>query len=182
MIKAYLLFIYNILRIAYNKLRFGRRFSVHWLQRISPRCALKVYGKGRMEIGRNTEIAAGCDIEVHGQGVLAIGEGTYLNRYCMVSAHGSVRIGAHCLFGPGVKIFDNNHRFSKEEGVSTELSIGSVTIGDRCWIASDAVILKGASIGDRCVIGAGCVISGVVPPDTLVKRKDIVETYTIINK
>ena len=32
------------------------------------------------------------------------------------------------------------------------------------------MILKGADIGDRCVIGAGCVIDGKVPADTIVKR------------
>ena len=124
-----------------------------------------------MEIGRNCEFAKGCDFEAHGNGTLSIGEGTYFNRYCMISAHESVTIGKQCFFGPGVKIFDNNHQFNREKGVCTELSTTPIIIGNHCWIASDAIILKGTTIGDNCVIGAGCIIHGNIPDGTLVKCK-----------
>lgn len=179
MLKSLFLIAYNILRIALNKLLYGQRFAVHWVQRFSPYCALKVYDNGRIVIGRNTELAAGCDFEAHGNGCLQIGGGTYFNRYCMISAHKSIKIGKRCMFGPGVKIFDNNHRFSSTEGVSSELRCGEITIGDNCWIASDAIILKGANIGDCCLIGAGCIISGDVPSSTVVKQKQDVEMIDI---
>lgn len=149
MIKTILLFSYNLLRFSIRKLRFGKRFEVHPLQRISPFCALKIFNKGKMCIGKNTEFAHGCDFEVHENGILSIGEKTYFNRYCIISAHRSVKIGTHCMFGPGVKIFDNNHRFTKENGVSTSLKSDEIVIGNRCWIASDAIILKGTHIGDN---------------------------------
>lgn len=180
MLKTLLLIGYNLVRVVYHKIRFGKRFSVHPLQRISPRCALKIFEQGKLRIGRNTEFSYGCDFEVHGNGELSIGAGTYFNRYCMISAHQSVQIGAHCMFGPGVKIFDNNHRFSPQEGVSSTLKCDDITIGDRCWIASDVIILKGSRIGDRCVIGAGCVISGEVPSETLVRQKQSLEFTPII--
>jgi acetyltransferase-like isoleucine patch superfamily enzyme len=69
-----------------------------------------------------------------------------------------------------VKIFDNNHRFSREEGVIRECAAGCITVGRNCWIASDVVLLKGTDIGDNCVIGAGCVIRGKVPAGSLVTR------------
>lgn len=169
-IHTYLLLCYNLLRITCHKLFHPKRYQVHPIQRISPRAALKLFGKATLHIGYNTEISAGCDFEAHGNGTLTIGEGTYFNRYCMISAHESVRIGKHCMFGPGVKIFDNNHRFSKEEGVSSQLNCEAITIGDRCWIASDAIILKGTHIGDHCVIGAGCLVSGDIPAGSIVKR------------
>ena len=74
------LIIYNVLRIALNRLMYPRQFCVYWLQRISPLCALKIFGHGVMRVGRNCEFAAYCDFEVHGEGVLEIGEGTYFNR------------------------------------------------------------------------------------------------------
>ena len=181
MLKLLCLVIYNFFRIGYNKICYGKRFSVYMFQRISPKCALKVYGQGMMCIDRNTEFASGCDFQVHGKGQLSIGKSTYFNRYCMISAHQSVKIGSHCMFEPGVKIFDNNHLFSKNEGVSSLLNTDEIVIGDCCWIASDAIILKGAHIGDRCVIGAGCVISGEVPAETLVKQNQHLE-YTSIYK
>ena len=68
-----------------------------------------------------------------------------------------------------MKIFDNNHKFSKEKGVSSQLSLGSITIGSHSWIASDVIILKNTHIGDNCVIGAGCVVQGDIPSGTLVR-------------
>lgn len=73
------------------------------------------------------------------------------------------------MFGPGVKIFDNNHRFIKSEGVRSDLNIGNINIGDNCWIASDVIILKGADIGNNCVIGAGCIVDRKIPDNTIVR-------------
>ena len=79
------------------------------------------------------------------------------------------------MFGPCVKIFDNNHRFSREEGVSSDLTVGSVRIGDICWIASNVIILMGAEIGDNCVIGAGSVVTVDIPSNSLFFQKRIAE-------
>lgn len=61
---------------------------------------------------------------------------------------------------------------------------GNVTIGNRCWIGSNVVILKGANIGDNCVIGAGCIISGNIESGTLVKpsTNNVVEKIKPVNK
>ena len=171
---------YNLMRISLNKLRFGKRFAVHWMQRFSPSCDLKLFDHAQLFIGRNTEFAAGCDFEVHGDGVLHIGENTYFNRYCMISAHQEVRVGSHCMFGPGVRIFDNNHCFSCDRGVSSRLKTDRITIGDHCWIAANVIILKGTHIGDCCVIGAGCIVSGDIPSGTLVRCRHEL-TYTTID-
>ena len=171
MVRLVWLLAYNIWRIALNRLCHWGRFQVHWMQRISPQCSLKVYGKSLMRIGRNCEFAAYCDFETHGDGLLEIGEGTYFNRYCMISAHERVTVGKGCMFGPGVKIFDNNHRHTPQTGVSGQLTTAPIMIGDHCWIASDAIILKGAQIGKNCVIGAGCIVRGMVPDGSVVMNK-----------
>jgi len=171
MIRALFLIFYNVWRIALNKLVHWNRFDVHWMQRISPLCALKVFQRGMIRVGRNWGFAAYCDFGVHGEGVLEIGEGTYFNRNCMISAHEHVTIGKHCMFGPGVKIFDNNHVHSPESGVSSKLTTGAISIGDNSWIASDAIILKGTHIGKNCVIGAGCIIRGKIPDGSVVVNK-----------
>lgn len=171
MIKLLFLVAYNLFKFVFNKLRYGNRWSSHWMQRISPNAHVKLYGKGSISIGRNNEYSADCDIQVHGNGHVSIGDGTYMNRFCMISAHNSVSIGKRCMFGPSVKIFDNNHKFSREGGVTSVLSTSPIKIGDNCWIAANVIILKGANIGDNCVIGAGCVINGVIPPGSIVKMK-----------
>lgn len=171
MIHSILVILYNLMRFVLGKLRHGSRYAVHPLQRISPFAVLKLFQHGRMEIGRNTELAHGCDIEVFDQATVSIGEATYMNRYCMISAHSGVKIGHHCMFGSGVKVFDNNHLHSPEAGVSTELSSAPIVIGDRCWLASDVVVLKGVTIGDNCVVGAGCIIYKDLPAGSVVYNK-----------
>ena len=154
---------FNFFRTLSGKLFHPGRYGVHWLQRISPRCALKLSGRGRLEVGRNCEFAPYCDLEVHGSGKLRIGEGTYFNRFCMVSAQEEVSIGRRCMFGPGVKVFDNDHVHSPEAGVGSGLTTAPVSIGDGCWICSNVVILKGSHIGRNCVVGAGCIVRGTIP-------------------
>lgn len=179
MIKTIVILFYNVLRIGFYKLKYGKRYNVHYIQRISPSCNLQVFQQGKLNIGRNTEFASGCDFQVHGQGKLIIGERTYFNRYCMISAHQSVKIGANCMFGPSVKIFDNNHRFTKEDGVSSALKTDEIVIGNNCWIASNVIILKGTHIGDNCVIGTGCIVSGDIPSRSIVKCKTELEISEI---
>ena len=94
---------------------------------------------------------------------LNIGSGVYFNDGAVISCLGKITIGENTLYGPGVKIFDNNHRFSREEGVSRACAAGCITVGRSCWSASDVVLLKGTDIGDNCVIGAGSVVLKNLP-------------------
>lgn len=169
MAKSFFIILYNFLRMSFFAIMHLGHWRVMGIQRISPLCALKVFDQGQLMIGRNCEFAAYCDLEVHGKGVLTIGEKTYMNRYCMISAHEEVTIGKECMFGPGVKVFDNDHVHSLETGVSSKLKTAPIRIGDHCWVASDVIILRGTTIGDNCVIGAGCIVKGNVPAGTVVK-------------
>jgi len=171
MIKMLFLLSLNFIRIAFNKIFHPGQWNVAWFQRISPFCSLKVFKNGVLIIKKNTEFAAYCDFEVHDNGTLEIGERTYFNRYCMISAHEHVKIGNRCMFGPGVKIFDNNHKHTIKNGVSCKLNTAPVTIQDNCWIGSNVIILKGSNIGKNCVIGAGCIIHGNIPEGSVVKCK-----------
>ena len=132
----------------------------------------------KLRLSRGAHVTLGDRVESDGRvfitvgyaGRLSIGSRVYFNDGAVISCLGKVDIGDDTLFGPGVKLFDNNHRFSREEGVSRVCDAGSITVGRNCWIASDVVLLKGANIGDNCVIGAGCVIRGTVPAGSLVTR------------
>lgn len=101
---------------------------------------------------------------------LVIGKNTYFNEAAMISCKCSITIGSGCKFGPNVKIFDNNHKFDATNGVSGAHSVGSIEIGENCWIGTNVVILKGTKIGKNSVIGAGCVISGEIPEKSIVTQ------------
>lgn len=162
--------IYNTFRWFLKKLRYGVRYDVSLIERFHPSVNIRLNGKSRIHIARNLELSKDTDIKCFDNAECRIGEYTYANQRLMISCHAGVTIGKHCLFGPDVKIFDNNHTFSYYDGASTDLKCVPITIGDNCWIASNVVILKGTTIGEGSVIGAGCVISGDVPPHSIVRQ------------
>lgn len=169
MIKLGILLSLNLLRLLLCKLRYGARYKSNLVERFSMGASVRLFDKGSCLFGKNIELSKGVDIQVHGQGNVQIGSRTYMNRYCMISSHCKVTIGKNCMFGPSVKIFDNNHKFTAEKGVSSGLKVGEIIIGDNCWIASNVILLKGAKIGDNCVIGAGCIINRPIPSGSIIK-------------
>lgn len=69
-----------------------------------------------------------------------------------------------------MKIYDHNHRFNQHIEIKQQgFSNGSVIIGQHCWMGSNVMILKNTVIGDNCVIGAGTVVSGTIPSNSIVK-------------
>lgn len=170
MIRAIFLILANIIRLVVNKARYGTRYQSKLVERVSLQTSIALYDKGEIYLGYNVELAPHVDLQIHGHGRLTIGDRVYMNRGCMISCHHEVNIGNGCMFGPGVKIFDNNHKFARYTGVSCRLSVGNVSIGKNCWIASDVILLKGANIGDNCVIGAGCIISSTIKPNSIVRN------------
>lgn len=170
--RLYLIITYNIIRFMLKKLRYGTRYHVSIIERFHPSIRIELNGKSTINIARNLELAKDCDIQCFDNAHLCIGEYTYANQRLMISCHSGVTIGKHCLFGPDVKVFDNNHTFDYNYGVSTKLKCAPITIGDNCWIASNVVILKGTTIGENCIIGAGCIVSGNIPPHSMVRQSN----------
>lgn len=104
---------------------------------------------------------------------------SFFNNDCSINSNQLIKIGG-VLFGENVKIYDHNHRFNEHKPIKAQgFSNGAVTIGERCWIGSNVTILKGSEIGNNCVIGAGCVISGKVPDNSIVRLKQTVEIEEI---
>lgn len=175
----YWLLLLNVFRLIGYKIKYRERYKSHLIERIHHSATLRCYQQGRFLLGKNVEISNYCDFLVFDKAKIEIGDHTYFNKFCMISSHVGVKIGDGCLFGPGVKIFDNDHQFTKDKGVSCSLNSSPVNIGSHCWIASDVIILKGSKIGDNCVIGAGCVIKGDIPSYSLVKSQKNLEIVPI---
>ena len=51
-----------------------------------------------------------------------------------------------------------------------------IEIGENVWVGANTVILRGTKIGNNCVIGAGSVIKGIIPANSIIiqKRNQIV--------
>lgn len=172
--KPYFLVLHNYIRLSLKKIGCGN-FTFGKVQMIGRNSKLVLHKKSTVSIGNRT-VSDGRFVIITDDGSsLNIGDSVYFNEDCMISCKGMVSIGTGCKFGPNVKIFDNNHCFSADDGVSDVHSKGLVEIGSGSWIGANCVILKGAVIGRNCVIGAGCVIDRVIPDGSIVTlNRDLV--------
>lgn len=151
------------------------------------KCRLKrilfklIYGKKIKTSGKWT-FRNRLNIMIKG-GLLELGEDVFFNNDCSLNVIDHVCIGDKCIFGENVKIYDHNHKFNMKDIPIKEQPLISkeVIIGNNVWIGSNVLILAGSKIGNNTVIAAGCVVSGEVNSDTIMKRDNIVETITYDN-
>lgn len=100
---------------------------------------------------------------------IQIGESTRLSNNVSCVAAVGVSIGAHCLIGDGVSIFDCDfHELDPRRRWSGPGVRSPVLIADNVWIGSRALILKGVRIGKNSVVAAGSVVTRDVPDDVVV--------------
>ncbi len=101
-------------------------------------------------------------------GRLTIGHGTNVNGLgTRLLCAQEVAIGASCTFSWDVQVLDSDFHAITTDGVERP-SVAPVRIGDRVWIGTRAVVLKGVTIGDGAVVAAGAVVTSDVPAGAVV--------------
>jgi acetyltransferase-like isoleucine patch superfamily enzyme len=95
---------------------------------------------------------------------IVIGEDNWFNNNTMLCAMQSIRVGNECRIGDNVAIMDAD--FHEINPATRNRSVGEVKpvkIGNRVWIGSRAMILKGVTIGDNSVVGAMSLVTKDIP-------------------
>lgn len=167
----YLKLFVNVIILQIKKISGKGNWNTPFWQNIHPSVKITTLSKSLLDFGRNVIIERLGNIHVGENAKLNIGTKTYFNQGIYISCKDEISIGSNCLFGPDVKIIDNNHKFKKNMGVSFEYTSAPIKIGNNCWIASNVVILKGTVIGDNCVIGAGVILEGTIPSNSIIKQE-----------
>ena len=99
---------------------------------------------------------------------IVIGNNCHLNGVS-VCARRSVRIADDCLFAAGIQILDSDtHRIDSLRRTAELDDPAPIVLGKNVWVGLNAIILKGTTIGDNCVVGAGAVVKGTFPPDSII--------------
>lgn len=116
-------------------------------------------------------------IIIEDKGQLSVGKNCFFNTGCSITVREKVAIGANCIFGENVKIYDHNHEYRAKDTPIYKQGFTSepVVIEEDCWIGSNVVILKGVRIGAHSVIGAGVIVYKEVPAGSvLVCKQELV--------
>lgn len=138
---------------------FGRHFSIN-----------SDLSKSYILVHPNVRVRNDFNITIGRNGKLTIGEHCFFNNSCSINCLGNIKIGNNNQFGEAVLMYDHNHNWQDESQLISDqgYTIGSIEIGDNCWIGSHVVILKDVKIGNNVIIGAGCVIFKSIPSNSIV--------------
>lgn len=117
-------------------------------------------------------------VKVEDGGKLEIGRFCYLGDGVLLSVKEGLVIGEATLLAHGVQIFDNNtHPTSaaqrelqfrrmigyKDRNGPMIVESAPVSIGRRCWIGMNSIVMKGVSIGDDTIVASGSVVVSALP-------------------
>ena len=165
-----LIFLGNNVRIRHkNLISVGRTIF------IGDNVEINALSKRGIVFGDNVSIHRGTIIDCTG-GIRSIGEGLKIGNSvgfspnCFIQVRGKVTIGDNVIFGPFVKIFSENHNFSKidipiaNQGETRK----GVNIKSGVWVGSSAIILDGVTIGENAIIAAGSLVNSDVPANCIV--------------
>ncbi len=160
----------SLIHIAFIKIFNFRHFYSGWAQDISASTKIFMRDGGKIFLDKHIHTKKDVEISAAG-GTISIGEGCFFNKGCMAVSMDSVTIGKKSSFGPNVLIYDHDHDTRRSEETESAYKTAPVFIGNRVWIGANTVILRGSVIGDNCVIGAGSVIKGEYPPNSVIIQK-----------
>lgn len=113
-----------------------------------------------MILGENVYIEKYCNIECVG-GNITIGDNTYMNMRSNIISLDGITIGEMCILGPGIGIYDHNHKYInynitiRKQGYETK----RIVLGNNIWLGTNSIVTKGILISDNCVIGANSAVT-----------------------
>lgn len=107
-------------------------------------------------------------------GPVRVGRGSKVGSGTMIVSQGGVSIGEEVSIAGGCKISGGMFRWAsagESEHERERYTSGPIRIEDRCMLASRAMVLDGVTIGEGAMIGAGTVVTGDVPPGSIVSPR-----------
>jgi acetyltransferase-like isoleucine patch superfamily enzyme len=107
-------------------------------------------------------------------GVVFTGTPRYIHHNAFLDGAGGLTIGNNIVISTDVIIL--THDYSYTTGLEsigkrppTDLAIiAPVSIGNNCFLGARSTLLPGTTIGNNVIVGAGSVVKGTVPDNTIV--------------
>jgi len=92
---------------------------------------------------------------------IKIGSGTSVGNDFVITSNGLIEIGRDCLLSYRVTVMDHSHVTGAGiDPVTSGLTESKpVSIGDKCFIGCNVVVMPGVKLGENCVVGANSVVT-----------------------
>lgn len=130
---------------------------------------------GGIDLGERTIVMHGAVLHVYNfrnipRSQIVVGCDSLIGEYTVIRGQGGVFIGDRVYTSPFSQIIAVNHVFDDpnrsfvDQGITAE----GIVIEDDVWIGAGAIITDGVRIGAGSVVAAGAVVTGDVPPHTVV--------------
>ena len=165
---------YSAIRIGLYKIFNGSSFKSGMIERISPDVVLEFNKGSKVTLGKKIRVHSGSKIKVRSGAKLIIEDNVKINYYCIIACQDSIKIGEGTEFGPSVYLYDHDHDYKKGFSSNSDdepFKKAPILIGKNCWIGANTILLRGTELGDGCVVGAGSVISGSYPANSVIVQK-----------
>lgn len=89
-----------------------------------------------------------------------------------IYARKSIYIGDNTLIGGNVKILDNDFHplefEARNKNLINHIKAKEIIIEKNCFIGCNSIILKGTKIGEGSIVGAGSVVCGEFPKNSVI--------------
>ncbi len=118
--------------------------------------------------GQNTRFW-GNEIFISDPSKLQLGENVHIGNNAYIKSEGGLKIGDNTHISRNLVLYTVNHKYDSDVlPYNDQLIKKEVVIGKNVWIGMNVCITPGTVIGDGCIIGMGTVVSGKVPPLTII--------------
>lgn len=119
--------------------------------------------------GRGCVISSFTKLKITGPCVF--GERVQIATGCMLGASSAgLYIGDDVLIGPNCVIMTGNYAYDRLDVPLQEQDFvpQRTVIGRNVWIGANACVMGGSEIGDNAIVSVGSVVTGRVPPNSVV--------------
>jgi acetyltransferase-like isoleucine patch superfamily enzyme len=153
---------------------------IHWIQ-----------GRGDIILGDGVVVDGKCAFTFAARFVprptLIVGDHTSIGHNCRFTIGKQITFGRHCHISSDVWMFDSGGHPSDPEARQAGLSpspeeVRPIVVEDNVWIGSRSVIFPGVTIGQGSIVVAASVVTGDVPPNTIVAGNPARKIHSLVGR
>ena len=142
---------------------------VRFKARVSPRAEVEL-SKG-LVLHAGVQIASFCKVKAS-DGPVEIGPNTHIATGCFLAGIGrGLVIGSDVLIGPNCTVLSNDYIYDDISTPTRKQGLRSLgtRIASNVMLGAGTVVLDGADIGEGVIVAPNSVVSGRIPPNTVVR-------------